>query len=350
MQELFKGKKVLVTGGTGSIGQVIVREILRYNPEVVRILDIDETREFEMKQQLKDYSNLRFLIGSVRDKERLSRAMENIDVVFHFASLKHVLACEYNPFEAVKTNVIGTQNLIDAVLEEENVDRVVFTSSDKAANPCNVMGATKLLAERLITAANYYKGWRKTAFCSVRFGNVLGSRGSIIPLFKDQIRNGGPITLTDERMTRFVMPMSQTSRVLFKAAEMARGGEIFVLKMKSVRTADLAKVMIEELCGREADNIAIKVVGRQPGEKLFEEIMTPDEVEHALETEDMFIVLPEITEEMLLELPEIARDSRVRKSRYPNAKLAKLRGYRSDDVKALSKKEIRDMLRQEDLF
>jgi FlaA1/EpsC-like NDP-sugar epimerase len=349
MDELFKGKKVLVTGGTGSIGQAIVFEILKCHPKVVRILDIDETREFEMKQQLLDYSNIRFLLGSVRDKERLSRAMENVDIVFHLASLKHVLACEYNPFEAVKTNVVGTQNLIDTALEEENVDKVIFTSSDKAANPCNVMGATKLLAERLITAANYYKGWRKTVFCSVRFGNVLGSRGSILPLFKDQIRNGGPITLTDERMTRFVMPMSQTSRLLFKAAEMAQGGEIFVSKMKSARTVDLAQAIIEELCGRKADSIAIKMIGRQPGEKLFEEIMTLGEAEHALETEEMFIVLPEMAEEMILEFPEIAKNSRAQKLRYPNARRAKLRGCRSDDVKVLSKNEIRDILRKESL-
>jgi len=350
METLFEGKKILVTGGTGSVGQVIIPEILRYNPEVVRILDVDETREFEMKQQLKDYSNVRFLLGSVRDKERLSRAMENIDIVFHLASLKHVLACEYNPFEAVKTNVIGTQNLIDVVLEEKNVDKVIFTSSDKAANPCNVMGATKLLAERLITAANYYKGWRKTVFCSVRFGNVLGSRGSMIPLFKDQIRNGGPITLTDERMTRFVMSMSQTGRVLFEAAKMAQGGEVFIPKMKSVRTLDLAKVLVEELCGRDADSITIKVVGRQPGEKLFEEIMTQSEAEHALETEEMFIVLPEITEEAFVALPEITKNLRVETSRYPNARPTKLRGYRSDDVEVLSKQEIRDMLRKESLF
>jgi len=350
MERLFKGKKVLVTGGTGSIGRVIILEILRYSPEVVRILDIDETREFEMRQQLTDYPNVRFLLGSIRDKERLLRAMENIDIVFHLASLKHVLACEYNPFEAVKTNVIGTQNLIDAALEEESVDRVIFTSSDKAANPCNVMGATKLLAERLITAANYYKGWRKTIFCSVRFGNVLGSRGSIIPLFKDQIRSGGPITLTDERMTRFVMPMSQTGSVLFKAAEMAQGGEIFVPKMKSVRTLDLAKVIVEELCGHDADSITIKVVGRQPGEKLFEEIMTQSEAEHALETEDMFILLPEITEDMFILLPEITKNSRVETFQYPNARPTKLRGYRSDDVEVLSKQEIKDMFRKESLF
>jgi len=341
LKELFENKRILVTGGTGSIGRAIIREVLRYDPKVVRILDVDETREFEMEHELKGFSNVRFLLGDIRDKERLSRATEAIDIVFHLASLKHVLACEYNPFEAVKTNVLGTQNLIDAAMEE-NVDKVLFTSSDKAVNPCNAMGATKLLAERLITAANYYKGARKTVFCSVRFGNVLGSRGSVIPLFKDQIRNGGPVTLTDEEMTRFVMPMSQTVDFLFKVAEMARGGEVFVSKMKSVRILDLANVIVEEfshLCGREGDGIEIKVVGRKPGEKIFEEIMTPSEAELSLETEEMFIVLPETTEYLHIDT-----------FRYPNAKPTSLRNYRSNDVDFLSKEEIKDMLISENLL
>jgi len=341
MKMLFGSKKILVTGGTGSIGRAVVREILRYDPEVVRILDVDETREFEMEQDLKDFSNVRFLLGDVRDKERLSRAMENIDIVFHSASLKHVLACEYNPFEAVKTNVIGTQNLIDVALEE-NVDKVVFTSSDKAVNPCNVMGATKLLAERLITAANCYKGPRRTVFCSVRFGNVLDSRGSILPLFKDQIRNGGPVTLTDGKMTRFVMSMPQTVDLLFKAAGMAQGGEVFISKMKSVGIRDLANVIIEEFshrCGRDADSIEIKIVGRKPGEKMFEEMMTQSEAERSLETEEMFIVPPEITEYL-----------RTDTFQYPNAKPTKLKSYRSNEVEFLSKQEIKDILIKENLL
>jgi len=341
MKALFESKKILVTGGTGSIGRTITREILKYDPEVVRILDVDETREFEMKQKLKDFSNVRFLLGDLRDKERLSRAMEDIDIVFHFASLKHVLACEYNPFEAVKTNVIGTQNVIDAALEE-NVDKVVFTSSDKAVNPWNVLGATKLLAERLVTAANYYKGARKSVLCSARFGNVLGSRGSIIPLLKYQIRHGGPATLTDEKMTRFVMPMSQTVDFLFKLTEIARGGEIFIPKMKSVRILDLVNVIVEESlpqCGRDVDEIEIKLVGKKLGEKVFEELMTQDETERSLETEEMFIVLPETTEYL-----------HINTFQYPNAKPAKSRGYRSDEAEFLSKLEIKDMLRKEGLL
>jgi len=335
MKELFEGQRILITGGTGSIGRAVVHEILRCNPKVVRILDIDESEEFEMKQNLKDYSNVRFLLGNIRDKERLFHAIEEIDIVFHMASLKHVLACEYNPFEAVKTNVIGTQNLVDVAIEEE-VDKVVFTSSDKAVNPCNVLGATKLLAERLITAANYYKGPRKTIFTSVRFGNVLGSRGSVIPVFKKQLQNNGLITVTDSDMSRFVMKMSQSVNLLFKATEMAQGGEVFIFKMHAIRIIDLAEVMIEEHLRYSKGNKnggKIRIVGKNAGEKMFEELITESEGERCLETEDMFIVLPETTEYEGID-----------KSRYPRAKSAKLKSYSSRDAKALTKEEIKDML------
>jgi UDP-N-acetylglucosamine 4,6-dehydratase len=335
MRALFEGKKTLVTGGTGSIGQAVVQEILKYDPAVVRILDVHESEQFEMKQDLEGYSNVRFLLGDVRDKERLFRAIEEIDIVFHMASLKHVLACEYNPFEAIKTNVIGTQNLIDVAMEEE-VDKVVFTSSDKAVNPCNVLGATKLLAERLVTAANYYKGPRKTIFSSVRFGNVLGSRGSVIPVFKKQMQNNGLITVTDPYMTRFVMDMSQAVNLLFKATEMAQGGEIFIFKMPAVRILDLAEVMIEESLRRSKDNkngVKIRTVGKNAGEKMFEELMTESEAERCLETEEMFIVLPEVTEY-----------GDIDKSRYPGAKCTKLKSYVSRDVRFLTKEEIKDIL------
>lgn len=332
MKTLLEDKRILVTGGTGSVGQAIIPEILKYNPAVLRVLDVDETREFEMSKKLKDYSNVRFLLGDIREKDRLSRAMEDIDIVFHLASLKHVLACEYNPFEAVKTNVVGTQNLIDVALERET-SKVIFASSDKAVNPCNVMGATKLLAERLITAANFYKGHRKSVFCSVRFGNVLGSRGSIIPLFKEQLHSGGPITLTDEKMTRFIMPVSQSVRLLLKAAELAHGGEVFVTKMDGVRIMDLAQVIVEEICGQKAVKNKIRLVGRGPGEKLFEEIMTEGESERSLETEDLFIILPEIKEFSQATV------------NYMNAKPTQTKTYSSENVKILNKKEIKEFLR-----
>lgn len=195
MENIFKDKKIIVTGGTGSIGSEIVRRVLQYDPEVVRILSRDESKQFELEQEIGDLENVRFLIGDVRDKDRLNRAFEDVDIVFHAAAMKHVPACEYNPFEAVKTNVVGTQNVIDAALDN-GVGKVIAISTDKAASPINTMGATKLLAEKQIIDANFYKGHRKTVFSCVRFGNVMGSRGSVIPLFEKQIKNGGPVTVT----------------------------------------------------------------------------------------------------------------------------------------------------------
>jgi len=339
MVNIFEDKKILITGGVGSIGLNIIREILNYDPKVVRILDINETMLFELKEELKRYSNLRFLLGDIRDKNRLRLAVEDIDIVFHTASLKHVEICEYNPFESIKTNVIGTQNLIDTCIEEE-VEKVIFTSSDKAVNPSNVMGATKLLAERLITSANYYKGARKTIFSSIRFGNVLGSRGSIIPLFKKQIEKGGPVTITDKKMTRFIMPMREAIKLLFKATEIAKGGEIFIFKMKSIRIIDLAEVMIEELASRygySPCNIEIKVIGTKPGEKLYEELVTEHESSRALENKDMIIILPEMKEL-----------SHINKSYSQSS--SNIKTYTSRDVIPLSKKEIRELLKQEGLL
>ena len=331
----------MITGGTGSIGQEIVREILKYEPTVVRILDVDETKQFELQQEYEGYDNVRFLLGDIRDKERLYRAIEDTDIVFHTAALKHVLACEYNPFEAVKTNAIGIQNLIDVAMDEE-VEKVIFTSSDKAVNPTNVMGATKLLAERLMTSANYYKGARKTIFSSVRFGNVLGSRGSVIPLFKKQIENRGPVTITNNKMTRFIMPMREAINLLFKATELAQGGEIFVFKMKALKITDLAEVMIEELVtnyGYSSDEIKMEIIGNKPGEKLYEELMAENEAERALESEDMFILLPEMKELSYSD-----------KSTYPPTSQAEIKAYTSNGVKPLTKKEIKEILYQENLI
>ena len=336
---MFKDKNILITGGTGSIGQEIVREILMYEPKVVRILDVDETKQFELQQEYENHKNVRFLLGDVRDKERLYRAVEDIAIVFHTAALKHVLACEYNPFEAVKTNVVGIQNLIDVAMDEE-VEKVIFTSSDKAVNPTNVMGATKLLAERLISSANYYSGARRTIFSSVRFGNVLGSRGSVIPLFKKQIENGGPVTLTNNNMSRFIMPMHDAINLLFKATELAQGGEIFIFKMDALKITDLADVMVEELApkyGYSPDEIKMKTIGNKLGEKLYEELMTEDEARRALECEDMFILPPEMK-------------GLSRKSLYSSTSPAEIKAYTSTDAKHLTKAEIREILYQENLL
>ncbi|OGO58325.1 MAG: hypothetical protein A2025_02105 [Chloroflexi bacterium RBG_19FT_COMBO_47_15] len=329
MVNIFRGKNVLVTGGSGSIGSEVVKKMLQCEPKVVRVLSNDENCLFNLEQELRCYSNLRFLVGDVRDKERLQRAVENVDFVFHAAALKHVPLCEYNPFEAVKTNVLGTQNVIEAAMEEE-VEKLITISTDKAVNPVNVMGATKLLAERLTTSANYYKGLRKTAFSCVRFGNVLDSRGSVMPSFRDQIRKGGPVTLTDPDMTRFVMTIPTAVDLVLKAAKIARGGEIFIFKMPALRIGDLAKAMIGELApqyGYNPQSIKVQISGKRAGEKVYEELLTADEAMNASETEDMFIITP----------PGTNQDSR----------RTSAREYRSDqDGILLNKEEIKEIFRK----
>ena len=295
MNKLLEGKRILVTGGTGSIGSEIVRRVLSYNPKVVRILSRDETKQFELQQELGEYGNVRFLIGDVRDKDRLVRAFEDIDIIFHAAAMKHVPACEFNPFEAVKTNVVGTQNVIDAALEND-VKKVIAISTDKAASPINTMGATKLLAEKLIIDANFYKGYRKTVFSCVRFGNVMGSRGSVIPLFENQIRNGGPVTVTDPEMTRFMMSIPQAVDLVFKATKKAQGGEIVIFKMPVVKLGDLANVVIENLApiyGYKPEEIQIDTIGIRNGEKMYEHLMNEEEARYAYEAKDMFIIVPQ---------------------------------------------------------
>ncbi len=340
MENPFENKKILISGGTGSVGEAVIRKILKHNPKVIRILDVDETKQFELQEELKGHKNVRFLLGDIRDKERLSRAIEDIDIVFHTAALKHVLSCEYNPFEAIKTNIIGLQNIIDIAMNKD-VEKVIFTSSDKAVNPCNVMGATKLLGERLITSANYYKGPKKTVFSSVRFGNIIGSRGSAVSLFRKQINKGEPVTITDTKMTRFVMPMDQATDLLFKATELAQGGEVFVFKMPSLRIIDLAEVMIKELAskyGYKTNDIKIKIIGSKPGEKIYEELTTENESRQALETKDMFIIPPEMKE-----------FSHINVKKY-KAKPTKSKSYKSKDMKQLSKQEILSLLKKENLL
>ena len=340
MKNQFEDKNILITGGSGSIGRIITHEILKFSPSVIRIFDLDEMGLFQVRREFKDYSNIRYLLGDVRDKQRLNKAVEGIDLVYHTASLKHVFSCEYNPFEAVKTNVLGVQNLCEVAIDEQ-VEKVIFTSSDKAVNPSNVMGVTKLLAEKLIIAANYYKGRRKTAFSCVRFGNVVGSRGSVVSIFMEQISKGGPVTITDPKMTRYIITMQEAIDLLFNATEIALGGEIFVSKMKALKIIDLAKAMIQEYSpkfGYSPDEINININGKAPGEKLYEELLTSSEVEHALEMERMFIILPEIREFIKID-----------ETRYTNAKPLKEGDYRSLQGPHLTKQEIRSILNKLEL-
>jgi UDP-N-acetylglucosamine 4,6-dehydratase len=333
LEKVFKSKSILVTGGTGSIGSELVRRLLAYEPSVVRVFSNDENAQFEMEQELKDFSScLRFLVGDVRDKERLQRAVKNIEIVFHAAALKHVPLCEYNPFEAIKTNVIGTQNLLEVAIDE-GVEKVITISTDKAVNPVNVMGATKLLAERLTIAANYYRGLKKTVFSCVRFGNVLASRGSVVQTFEKQIRKCGPVTLTDSEMVRFVMSMDRAVDLVLKAAQIAKGEEIFIFKMPALRITDLAEVMIKKIaptCGYKPEDVGTRLIGKRKGEKLYEELMTEEEAFNAFETEDMLLVLPQN--------PQTASHSRI------GFKKVALRRYTSKDTTLLTKKQVRDLL------
>ncbi len=293
MPNYYENKTILVTGGAGSIGSELVRSVLKYSPKTVRVLDNDETRLFELEHSIHD-SHIRTFVGDVKDYERLKRAIEDVDLVFHAAALKHVPLCEYNPFEAVKTNVVGTQNVINASLDEE-VEKMILISTDKAVNPTNVMGATKLLAERLTISANNYKGRRKTCFSCVRFGNVLNSRGSVLPVFIKEIQNGGPVTITDPCMTRFTMSIPRAISLILRACEMAQGGEIFILKMNCINVMDLAEAAIEFFAPRygfDQKAIPLKTVGRRPGEKDFEELMSSEEAKIVSECGDLYIIDP----------------------------------------------------------
>lgn len=293
LDEYYLGKRILVTGGVGSIGSFLVKEILQYNPHSIRVFDNNESSLFDLEQDLNS-SKIRLLIGDIRDKERLMTAMEDVDIVFHAAALKHVPLCEFNPYDAVKTNVIGTQNVLDAAFSQR-IQKVITVSTDKAVNPSNVMGATKLLAERLTISANNYHGHNNTIFSCVRFGNVLNSRGSVIPLFAKQIKNGGPITVTHHDMRRFCMHISSAAQLILKAGMIAQGREIFILKMPTIRVMDLIEVMRDILApryGYNPEDIPIKLIGMRIGEKIDEELMILDEMSCVYENDDMYMVLP----------------------------------------------------------
>jgi len=264
---------------------------LEFNPSSVRVLDNNETALFELEEELNS-EKLRVFYGDVRDKDRLKRAFNKVDIIFHAGALKHVPLCEFNPFDAVKTNIMGTQNVLDVALDS-NVEKVIFVSTDKAVNPINVMGATKLLAERLTISANQYRGDKNTAFSCVRFGNVLNSRGSVIPVFKNQIKNGGPIKITDKKMTRFIMGIPEAVKLILKAGAQAKGEEIFILKMQSTNIMDLAEVMIEnlaEIYNHKPEEIGIEIIGKRVGEKMYEELMTADESLYAIDNGELFIL------------------------------------------------------------
>ncbi len=242
---MFKDKKILITGGTGSLGTALTKKLLTTEVDTIRIFSRDEWKQVQMKSKFND-SRLRFFIGDIRDKERLSRATEDVNIVIHAAALKHVPVAEYNPFEAVKTNVNGAQNIIESCLDN-NVELVLAISTDKAVSPLNTYGATKLLMERLFVSANNYRGNHKIKFLCVRYGNVLGSRGSVVPLFIKQITDEENLTITDTSMTRFNITMDESIKLIFRAIENGQGGEIFIPKLKAYRLGDLKDALMEIL-------------------------------------------------------------------------------------------------------
>jgi len=284
--EYLKGKKILVTGGAGSIGGCLVKKLLGYNVDIIRVLDIDETALFQLGEKHRD-AGIRLLVGDIKDKDRLKSAMKNIDVVFHCAALKHVPLCEYNPFEAVKTNVAGTNNLIEIAIEK-NIELFVNVSTDKAVNPISVMGTTKLLTERMIANANNRKGKSITKFCSVRFGNVKNSRGSMYPAFIKQIEKNNCIYVTDMKMTRYMMDINDAVGLVIKAGGLCKGGEIFILKMKTVVIGDIATEISKK------HNVPITIIGNRGHEKMHEELMTNAEKIVMIDFADMYIIPQEL--------------------------------------------------------
>ncbi len=277
-------KTILLTGGTGSFGNAFVELVTtRWPTSVVRVYSRDELKQSEMRAKFGD-DRVRYLIGDVRDRSRMSRAAEGADIVVHAAAMKQVPACEYNPFEAVRTNVLGAQHVVDAAIDAR-VERVVALSTDKAVNPVNLYGATKLCAEKIFVQGNAYAAQRSTKIACVRYGNVIGSRGSVVPVFRQQLERDGRITITDERMTRFWITLPQAvDLVLFALAEM-EGGEVFVPKIPSMRVVDLAEAM--------APGVPQEIIGIRPGEKLHELLLTGDEARHSIDRGDVYVVFPE---------------------------------------------------------
>lgn len=278
----LSGKTVLVTGGTGSFGKKFIKKALEQDVKKVIVFSRDELKQYEMAQDFTD-SRVRFFIGDVRDKDRLYRAFDGVDVVIHAAALKHVGACEYNPFEAVKTNIHGAQNIIEAAIDR-GVEKVIALSTDKAASPLNLYGATKLASDKLFVAANSYVGEKKTRFAVVRYGNVVGSRGSVVPFFK-KIKETGTVPITDERMTRFWITLDQGVQFVLDNLDRMHGGEIFVPKIPSMKVTDLATAIAPEC--------KIEIVGIRPGEKLHEAMITEDDARQTREFNTYYVIQPE---------------------------------------------------------
>lgn len=327
---MFDGKKILITGGTGSLGQALTERLLKTKVSTIRILSRNERNQIEMESKFND-NRLRFLLGDIRDLERLSRAMEDIDIVFHAAALKHVPKIEYNPFEGIKTNAIGSQNVIDACLKENN-EKTIAISTDKAASPLNVYGATKALMEKLFVAANTYSlpGKHETKFITVRYGNVLGSSGSVVPIFMEQIKNNKKMTITDPNMTRFSISMDEALDFILKATDIGKGSEIFIPKMKSYSIMDIKNVLSELL-----QNSGEEIVGIRPGEKIHEILINQDEMRYSWEINGMYMIANPIFSE-----------EEIQKKYSSIKKIDSLLEYSSEKAERMTKEELVEQIKK----
>ena len=326
---MFKGKKILITGGTGSLGKALAKRLLELDAETIRIYSRNENSQTTMQSELND-ERLRYLIGDVRDLSRLIKAMEDIDIVFHAAALKHVPVVEYNPFEAIKTNVLGSQNVIDASLHE-NVETVVCVGTDKAVSPLNTYGATKLLMEKLfVTASNHTNPKRhKTKFIAIRYGNVLGSSGSVVPTLLKQIESDRNITITDPNMTRFNITMSQALDFIIRSLKKGNGGEVFIPKLKAYSLGVLKDAILEVL----GKDVKTELISVRPGEKYHESLISNEEIRNTFEDKDDYVILEE----------RLQNNIKIKKSTLSDQ-------YSSDKVELLTKDELIKILKEEKLI
>ena len=325
---MFEGKKILITGGTGSLGQALTKKLLKKNVNTVRIFSRNENKQVTMESEIPD-DRLRYFIGDVRDLPRLVKAMEDVDIVFHAAALKHVPIIEYNPFEAIKTNILGSQNVIDACLYE-NVETAVCVGTDKAVSPLNTYGATKLLMEKLFVTANNHTDRKRhrTKFVAIRYGNVLGSSGSVVPTLVKQIESGKNITITDPNMTRFNITMNQALNFIIRSLKKGNGGEVFIPKLKAYSLGILKEAILEVL---EKD-VKTELISVRPGEKYHESLISSEEIRNTFEDKDDYVILED----------SLQNNIKTKKSTLTNQ-------YSSDVVECLTKKELKKILIEEKL-
>ena len=342
IEDFWRDKAILLTGAAGTVGREILAQLLAHEPRAVIGIDNNESAVFFLEHEFAAYDNVSLTLADIGDVNCLTAMMEAVNIVIHTAALKHVGLCERAPRAAIQTNILGTQNVIQAAVAA-GVERVFFTSSDKGVNPTNVMGTSKLMAERLMTAANAQSRRGRTIFASSRFGNVLGSRGSVIPLFKQQIAAGGPVTLTDPGMTRFVMTLSEAVALVTEALFLARGGEVFVTKMPVCRIEDLAVIMIEELAplyGYNPKDVRLQIIGSRPGEKLYEELTNEEEIRRTVELENHLVIVPALQ----------PADRRIDYS-YPLMRNQRPTcAYNSSTMEPMSREQLRSYLRVNDLL